>query len=296
MNHIKYILFSAALMLSNTSAQAQLLNVKLGSDALVEDAVKEAIVVVEPNYCIQDVETNEKYGRNGKSYFNVLQFVGCKTDKGVIMGESVICPWTVDKHFDKYKKGGKYRPLLDNNLVVKSSASDKADTLNVESHLTYNNDSTLVCVSSGCENIDGLNISDENKQTLNWLVWLKNTSDKEIEEPSDLGCTIVKKNIESTTGQMVVEAPIDSKAYLGGLYVSSKVIGMGLVEFSVSGFIVKKDGKWMVKLIDGETFSVKATDAEKEIAAPEPGDTDEDLTPVTPAKERKKKTKASKKK
>ena len=295
MNKIKHILCFAVLLVICHSAHAQLLNIRIGSDALVEEAIKDAVLIVESNYCVQDVKTNQKYGRNGKSHFNILQFLGCKTDKGVIVSEKAIHPWDVDGLFDKYRNDSKYRPLLDSSLVVRSLPSNKNNTIQIAPNLLFNNENTVMCAKTGDSTVDGLMLSVDNNNLVNWIVWIKKTSNKD--NLSDLEYTIVKKTIDFPIGDAVIDTPNSSNSYLGGLYISAKVVSVGLVEFSLSGFIVEKSGKWIVEPINSEVFALSTSDAGKEINTPELDEPNDNLTPVKEKnEEKKKKSKASKKK
>lgn len=283
------------LMLVQSSAYAQLLNVRIGSDALVEDAIKDAVVIVESNYCIQDTETNQKYGRNGKSYFNILQFLGCRTDKGIITCQKAIQPWAVDEMFDKYRGNNKYQPLLDSTLVVRTLSVDTVENISIASDLSFNNDSTLICTNVGGSRADGLMLSADNADSINWIVWVKNSTNKESKESPNVEFTITKKTVDFSKENVIVDTPNSTNSFIGGLYVSAKVVSVGLVEFSLSGFVVDNSGKWIVEPINTDTFSSTKME-DKEIASPSPDSQDDNLTPLKDNKKGKKKSKQSKKK
>ena len=272
-------------MVVSAAASAQLLDVRIGSDALVEDAIKGAVVIVESSYCIQDVTTDQKYGRNNKTYFNRFQFLGCKTENGIIVSEKVIHPWDVDALFDKYRNDGLYRPVLDNVLTVRSLLSEKEDTVSIASNLSFNNDSTVICVNIGDNSVDGIPVSVDNENIVNWIVWIKNPADKEYDDLSDLEYIIVKKTIDFST-ENIVDTPPSSNSYLGGLYVSAKVISVGLVEFSLSGFIIETSGRWTVEPIGDKTFTISKKDKDKEVDTSDDG--------LTPVKDKGKKNKKRK--
>ncbi|MDO5395706.1 MAG: hypothetical protein Q4F07_07060 [Bacteroidales bacterium] len=282
---IKYTLCFAALMVVSVAASAQLLDVRIGSDALVEDAIKDAVVIVESSYCIQDVTTGQKYGRNNKKSFNRLQFLGCKAENGIIVSEKVIHPWNVDVLFDKYRNDGLYRPIFDNVLTVRSLLSEKDDTINIASNLSFNNDSTVIYANTGDSSVDGIPVSVDNENIVNWIVWIKNPADKEYDDLPDLEYTIVKKTIDFSIGN-TVDTPPSSNSYLGGLYVSAKVVSVGLVEFSLSGFLIGESGKWIVMPIDDKTFAMSVRGKYKE------KDTSDDG--LTPVKDKEKKNKKKK--
>lgn len=295
MNKFIYTLSLVMLMCIQSSAHAQLLNVRIGSDALVEEAIKDAVVMIESKYCVQDVETNQKYGRNGKPYFNTIGFLGCRTDKGVITSERVLTPWTEDKLFDKYRDDSKYRPLLDSTLVVQSVQIDTVQHIDITTGLIFNNDSTLICTGTEKNRADGLMMATDNNDATNWIVWIKKSSKNASKDSPDFEYNIIKRSIEFTTGEVVIDTPNSANPFIGGLYISAKVVSVGLVEFSLSGFIIEDSGRWVIKPVNTNTFS---SDKEvQEITSQAPSGLDDNLTPVKEnGKEKKKKSKANKKK
>lgn len=295
MNKIIYPLSLVMLMFIQSSAHAQLLNVRIGSDALVEEAIKDAVVMIESKYCVQDVETNQKYGRNGKPYFNTIGFLGCRTDKGVITSEKVLTPWTKDNLFDKYRDNRKYRPLLDSTLVVQSVQIDTVQHIDISTGLFFNNDSTLICTGIEKNRADGLMVATDDNDATNWIIWIKKSSKNESKESSNFEYNIIKKTIEFTKGDVVIDTPNSVNSFIGGLYINAKVVSVGLVEFSLSGFIVEDSGRWVIKPVNTNTFSLD--NEESEIIPQTPNDSDDSLTPVKEnGKEKKKKSKANKKK
>lgn len=285
------------LLYSQSYASAQLFNVRLGSDALVEGAIKDAVVMVESRYCIQDVETNQKYGRNGKPYFNTIGFLGCKTDKGLVTCEKILTPWTEDNLFDKYRDNNKYRPLLDSTLVVRSVQVDTVQHMDITTGLLFNNDSTLVCAGMEKNRADGLVTASDDTNATNWIIWVKQSSKNESKESSNFEYTIIKKSIEFTKENVVIDTPNSATPFIGGLYVSAKVVSVGLVEFSLSGFIIEDSGRWVIKPINTNTFSSDSDKEEPEISSSVQNDSDDSLTPVKEnEKEKKKKSKVNKKK
>lgn len=294
MNKLRCLFCFIVLLFCQNSVLAQLINVRLGSDALVEEAIKDAVVLVESKYCVQDVETDQKYGRNGKPYFNNIGFLGCRTEKGVITSEQVLTPWNEDNLYDKYRDNNKYRPLLDSTLVVRSVQIDSVQHIDVASGLIYNNDSTLIYTGIEKNRADGLMLSTDDNNATNWIIWIKKSSKNESKELSNFEYNIIKKSIEFTKEDIVIDTPNSANSYIGGLYISAKVISVGLVEFSLSGFIIEDSGRWVIKPVDTNTFS--SDKEEKKITYQTPLDSDDSLTPVKEnGKEKKKKSKVNKK-
>lgn len=290
MKKIQFIISFAGLLLVHLSASAQLLNFRIGSDVIVEAAVRDAIVLVESNYCIQDIETGQKYGRNGQTYFNVLHFLGCKTDKGIMISEMSIHPWDVDNLFDKYRSENKYKPLLDSTFVIRSFSSDKTETINLRRNLSFNNDSTMVCANIGVGSVDGLTLTfDHEESVANWIIWVKDpVKNDPMGTSGELGCTIIKKTIDFSMDDAMVDPPSFSNSYLGGLYVSAKVINVGLVELSLSGFIVGTSDKWIALPVKNETCAAMGSPTGGTPVVEGPGQAEDGLTPVGNKKEEKK--------
>lgn len=295
MNKFRYIFCFIVFLCSQINAHAQLLNVRIGSDALVEDAIKGAVVMVESKYCVQDVETNQKYGRNGKPYFNTIDFLGCRTDEGVITSERALTPWAEDNMFDKYRDNSKYRPLLDSTLVVKSVQIDSIQQIDISTGLLFNNDSTIISTGIDKNRADGLMVATDDTDATHWIIWIKKSSKNESKEASNFEYNIIKKSIEFTKGDAVIDTPNSTNSFIGGFYITAKVVSVGLVEFSLSGFIIEDSGRWVIKPINTNIFS--SDNKEQEIISETPNVSDDSLTPVKEnGKEKKKKSKANKRK
>ena len=283
-------------MCVSSTADAQMLNLKTGSDALVEDAVKDAIVVIDSKYCILDTESNQKYGRNGQEYFNILKFIGCKTDNGIIVSETALNPWDKDKAFDKYRNNKKYEPLLDESLTIQSLSGGNESIINISNIVSLNNDSTLACIKTKETQADGLLLSDNPDAASNWMIWIEENSENENKESSMPTLSTIKKNIDLTNGEVAVDSPNPTRSYKGGFYISAKVVTVGIVEFSLAGMTIIKDCKWTVVPINDRTFT-KSTDSPSLKETPEIIAPEEDLTPVKGnEKDRKKKKSKAKKK
>jgi hypothetical protein len=281
-------------MLIQLSASAQLLNLKIGSDALVEGAIKDAIVLVESKYFVQDVESKQAYGRNGKSYFNTVPFLGCKTDNGVITSAQVVTPWVVDKLYDKYRDQSKYQPLLENTLSVRSLSTDSIQTIDISSKLSFNTDSTLVCTDVACNPSDGLMLCSDENDIINWVIWIRQST---TNESPQFGYSIVKKTVEFTNDKGFIDPPASTNSLIGGLYISAKVVSVGLVEFSLSGLVIENSGRWIVEQINVNSFSSITNNVSSNITSQVSDASEDILTPIKEnSKGNNKRTKANKKK
>lgn len=287
----------ALLMLTHTSVFAQLLNVRIGSDALVEEAIHDAVVLVESRYCIQDVETDKKYGRYGKPYFSTVRFLGCKTDKGIITSAQALTPWNVDSQFNNYRNNNKYRPLQDSTLYVRVFPTDTIQAIDISSNFHFNGDSSLVCVGNKSCSANALMLSAEADSATNWIVWLKESKDSESEDSPIFEYNVVKKTIKFVNGEAIIDAPNSANPPFGALYISAKIVCVGMVEFSLSGLALENFRKWVLIPVNNNTFG-DINDIEPNAAVSQsPDNLEEGLTPVEDnSKGKKKKSKSSKKK
>ncbi len=269
---------------------AQLLNIRIGSEALVEEAVKEAMFVVESTYYIENQETGQKYGRGGKPYFNLQKTLACKGGNGFIMDSSILKPWANDPQFDKYRNDKKYKPVLNDTLVVKSISGSSCQKLPVDGKRIFVSDSALVSIEPA-EKSDGLSFSADSTG-LNWIVWIK--ADNNGSDNENYSYSVVKKAIDFwKKPRAIVECPDSKSEYLGGIYVTAKAISVGVVDFSLTGFLFKDNRIWFVAPIGDNTFESRPAQEESKAPVVEEGTdgTDDTLTPLTDKKSKSKKKK-----
>lgn len=297
MNKYNYIFCLILLLITHTSANSQLLNIKIGSDALVEDAIKDAIILVESRYCIQDIESDQKYGRNGDSYFNKISFLGCKTEKGILTSSQAMKPWEVDKTYNKYRDNSKYRALLDSTLIIRSLPIDTTQSIDISSNLVFNNDSTLICIGIADNIKESMAFSTVDKGATNWIVWVLESTNENSKDSQLFEYNIVKRTIDFSKDKGSLDIPSSTNPVVGAIYLNANVVSVGLIEFCLSGFAIDKSGEWIIVPVDSNSFPT-ITDKEDDILLPyDKNDSNDSLTPIKEInKEKKKKPKTTKKK
>lgn len=278
------------------TAGAQLLNVKLGSDALVEEAVRDAIVVAQSEYCLEDKADGQRYGRSDNSYFNRVDFIGCKTEDGVVVGGEVLFPWLSDPDFDKYRNSTKYAPALLDSLTLTTLDGTRIEQIPMSGVTALSGDSLLVAVPT--PNPAGLAPGKANPAGLNWIVWVR--EGKEVEGGGSLELSAMKRTVDfDAYGNASVDMPAGPKC-LGGIYVGANVIAPGVVEFSLLGFVMPgASGKAAVYPVSNDfdtEIVIVDEDAEgQEIIEAAPDEDDEsELKPLEEKKPSKKPSKKSK--
>ena len=275
----KIIISLLALTALIFNADAQFINVKLGTDMLIEDAVKDAIVLVETSYCIQDKETGQKYGRNGNSIFNSDVFFACKTSTGVMTEANAMTPWENDPAFDKYRNDSKYQPVLSDSVIIKTLKGEKVCATTIGKKQDEGSDNKLAFFP--CKGAKGLKLAADNPTEFNWIIWVKEKN--ESEEGSSYELSVVKKTIEKTGGTPAkVEMPVYETNYFGGIYVTANVIETGTIEFTLDGLIIGDKDDWKLYSLNGKNLPKEKTKpAKPAIKEPVGATPDDELTPVS---------------
>lgn len=212
-----------------------LFNKKIATEEILSQAVRPALVAVEVPYCVEDVESGLKYGRNGEAHFNVVTFLGCRTDLGLILPAVAARPWTHDAAYDKYRSDERYRPVL------------TADTLTG----SFSPDSILICMSLP-EGEPALNVSDSVSSSFGCIVWAREKKGEDGGEMLEL--TVKRENLGFEEGSTPVAAPGNDDSYIGGVYLTGRVKGVGIVEFVLSGLATPDEDGWKVNPVGPLTF------------------------------------------
>lgn len=271
---MKRILLGLSVAFLSLASSAQLLNIRIGSDPLIEDAVKGAFYIAESKYFIKDVNSGQKYGRGGKTYFNQSKALACRTSDGFFMVSSALQPWNDDPQFAKYKSNDNFEPVLNDTIDFVSLDGKNQCAVLLNDNVESFEDNQIVCVGDTVRS-DGLSISSETSE-LNWIIWVKETND-------GYTFSIIKKTLDLTQhGPVMLDNPDMDKNVLGGIYISANVINVGMVDFSISGFMVKEGRKWKVLPVNESLKNNENETPEQEVTigvtvVEEPSD---ELTPV----------------
>lgn len=247
MKNLKIIL-GVALLCMGLTAEAQIFNFAFRSNnqQILEDALKGAFVSIIQSYELCDSATNERFGREGKSYFSRIPFLGIETTNGLITENRIITPWQLDEDFKKYE--GKYIPVLTES-TFEALDSETQFRLNAPALINSENSRQLngfVCFNDSTEQTQGLEVDSTAGLKNGWVIWVSSTKNN---EDGNIKLCPIRRDIEiSEEGTPInIEAPTDEDTIIGGIYVIPVQKKIGQVNLLISGVLYSSDDEWQIK-------------------------------------------------
>ena len=222
--------------------------IKSVAQTITNRSVAGSIVLVRQSYYLVDKTSGEAYGRNNRDEFGSSLSLGIVTKGGVVLTEEAVNPWKYEKDFDFSKYEQDYNPELiktgicniddPNGGFTELPAVCKADDV----------DGVYVGRSDGIANPQ-LEIDDALGEKEGWVVWfLNNGMNKENCVP-DISKESYITKLEFTKKKTLYDLnqPMDSDKVIGGVYLNPVYPGGGLVVYKLAGYMVRNEGKWMVR-------------------------------------------------
>lgn len=205
---------------------------------LVEQAVKNGIVIVRQSYQLEDTVSHQRYGRYGNEEFGKTYSLGIKVDGGIVLDKKAFRPWVYDQNFTRYQAS--HRPvnikteIRELNDSVFSVAKFNIDSVSSENPATFLPDS-LTFAGNGFEP------SSYSKPTEGWLVWI--TSSAEIQYCDSVPISppmIYRKQIEfnADSTSYPVESPQTASKVWGGIFVVPEQTQIGQLTFKLAGTLI----------------------------------------------------------
>ena len=247
-------------------ASAQMFNFgfKTSSQQFIEDAINGSIVCIEQKYALSDSITGEEFGRNELDYFNFVDYIGFKTDKGIITYSEILTPWENDQAFSKYK--GKYKPILKTTILRAINDGDSISSTvpqNFPSLLQYLKG--IVLSSDSLSAMKGLQIDTIAGIKNGWEIWRTRKGNGEKIDSVSYKC--IKQQIEIPTdgSRINIALPDVDNEVLGGIYVTPKVTAPGQLTFYLNGVLTCMDGNWSLifPFIKETTHSLQVEEKDK---------------------------------
>lgn len=277
------------------TGKCQIVLGKLGTEALVEDAVKEGFVLVGTQYQLKEKATGNLYGRGGRNYYGELYSLGYLFPCGCILAKESLRPWDKDPAFEKYRKNEKYIPVLMDTITLKT-ANRGASHINCLIRGISNVPNTrLSNVSLELSGHSGFPLNQELGQLSGWFVWCMIPKDGQIGRETEFSFTSLYRTIEiKDTMSIPVEAPKNGEKLLGGIFVVPKVDSLGKITLYTKGILCKiSNDKWGLRIYNEEWDRCEATVKEGSAETTKPTDEGE-LNLVTSGKKNKAKSKKKK--
>lgn len=241
------IILGVALLCFGISAKGQVLNFAFRSNnqQILEDALKGAFVTIVQSYELCDSTTNERFGREGKSYFSRIPFLGIETTKGLIIEKEALTPWHVDEDFQKYE--GKYVPVLTESSF-EAIHSETSKRLNPPALFSLENTKELngfLCFNDSIEQNLGIEVDAIAGLKKGWIIWLTSTNDNQND---GIKLNPIRKDLEiSEDGIPIqIDTPSGEDDIIGGIYVVPTQTKIGQVTLLISGILSYSDNDWKI--------------------------------------------------
>ncbi len=246
---MKYTFILVLLLTISQCLSAQSFGVKFQSNnqQLIENAIAESYVLVQQKYLLEDTVSKQQFGRNGASYFGSVQALAIRTNKGLVMWQECLTPWSVDENFTPYQ--GQYAPLICESLIQlkdnKEIKEEKQSSLiTIDNSIAYSNNLYGYVGASDWFN-EGLHWDTSQGEKDGWVIWF--TSATSTLHIDSIQLLALKKpvTVDSDTTMIQVDKPV-GKNILGGIYVTPQFSGLGRIDFSLSGVVIPQDDAYQL--------------------------------------------------
>lgn len=211
---------------------------------LVEQAVRNGVVLLRQDYQLLDTVTNERYGWNHRDMFNSVYSVGIKVGGGYVVSDRFVHPWSYDGRYLDLT-GVTYVPVVSKTMgriitdtVMTEIKYGVSDVCPLEDSLAYRID---------CEDseLEGFPVDSSAGAKDGWLVWVV-AEDSTLSDSSELSLVTYRHSmtLDKDTLRYQLPDPVASDYIIGGFYVVPQNTAVGVLDFKLAGFATQKDGIW----------------------------------------------------
>lgn len=286
------IFYSCILSLLCCQLYAQINLGKFGSDAFIDEAVRNGLFVSCQSYQICDKETGDLFGLNGKTEFGIEYSLGIKVPGGYCLLDQAVHPWLYDKNFSKYQT--KYEPVFYQAKYADLGEQVQYDSLDYSlTNVTAITDSVLYRFTSSTFDGKGFILDNEEGQKNGWMVWVMQSKDSDMSMDVNFTFISLKESIDvkKECSFMEVTPPNTYYRLVGGIYIVPEYSSIGVVKFKLCGIMVPHNKDvWNLYF----PFIGQEMENEDEIVddkTPSKDIEDSELTPIGQTKDIKKKNK-----
>lgn len=212
----------------------------------VESTVDSAFFLSRQSFQVCDKKTGELYGLNNQNEFGTQFSLGVKVKNGYVLTDKAIRPWVYDSKFETYKNG--YDPVTYASMYSEFAGETNFDSLDIsKSKVNELLTSKVYFVASNSLLNRGLSIDNADGTKKGWIVWVCTDKDGDLNKTAKLELVCLNMTVEASNEyDTEITAPNGFKT-LGGIYVTPKNEGIGLLEFYLSGILIENDGKWSLR-------------------------------------------------
>lgn len=240
----KFLLASLSIFTFQTLVFAQWSQSMFNSpnQQMVEDAVRNGIILVCQDYQLRDTVSNQKYGRNHETHFGSVYSIAAKVMDALSVSNRFVRPWDYDINFTQYRNS-QYQPVVSKTTFRALSDSTFSDLRYSSCNIRVLKDSVVYYVDSLSHQDRGFIVDHNKGEKDGWLVWaFVNDSTSVRRETISLVTYRHKVSLEDGLHSYAIKQPTVSGHILGGIYVCPTVTTIGTIEFLFEGLIVS-DGQ-----------------------------------------------------
>lgn len=292
---MKKIILVSIISLFGISGRCQIVLGKLGTEALVEDAVKDGFLLVGTQYQLKEKSTGNLYGRGKRDYFGELYSLGYFFPQGCVLPKESLYPWEKDPDFAKYKNNDKYEPILMDSIYIKNSGKNALRKSELVRSAFQLPNTEFSCIPLGLSEKTGLPVDYEFGQVSGWFVWCMLSNGNALGKESLFSFTSFYRTIEiKDTTSVQIEAPKIGDNLLGGIFVVPKIDSIGKITLCTKGILQKgNNGKWILRVYNKDWNMLEVSEKD-EIVGPTESNQDEGELKLVTSGKKKKKTKTKK--
>lgn len=224
---------------------------------LIEDAIKNGIIVICQSYQLEDTTTHQRYGRYGNKEFGKSYSIGVKVNGGIAVTNKTMKPWEYDNNYSRYRDS--HKPIRYQTKVKELSDSSFSQiNLDIDSIGTFHGISIIPDTIS--YNGHGFQYHKHEGKTDGWIVWI--TAPVDIQDCDSLRIVehiIYRKNIEYHPDSLsyTIDVPQSTKKIWGGIFVVPQQTQIGELIFNLGGIIVETSpSSWQMFPIDDTVYQV----------------------------------------
>lgn len=292
---MKKILLVSIISLFGISGRCQMVLGKLGTEALVEDAVKDGFLLVGTQYQLKEKSTGNLYGRGKRDYFGESFSLGYMFPQGCLLPKESLSPWENDPDFVKYKNSDKYEPVLMDSIYIKESGKNASRKSELVRSVYQLPNTGFSCITLGVSEKAGLPVNYEFGQVSGWFVWCMIPNGNTLGKESLFSFTSFYRTIElKDTTSVQIEAPKIGDNLLGGIFVVPKIDSIGKITLCTKGVLQKvNNDKWILRIYNKDWNTLEVSEKGELVGSTVSNQDEGELNLVTSGK-KKKKTKTKK--
>lgn len=213
---------------------------------LVEQAVRNGIVLMRSDYQLLDTVTNERYGWNHREMFNSVYSVGIKAGDSYMVSDRFVRPWSYDGRYLGLT-GVAYVPVVSRTVCRMMSDTVMTEIDYAASEIYPLEDSLAYLVGGTAREVRGFSVDSAAGDKDGWLVWVV-AEDSTLSDDSELSLVTYRHSMTLDKDTLCYQLPdlVTSEYVVGGFYVVPQNTAVGVLDFKLAGFAAMKDAHWYI--------------------------------------------------